>query len=549
MAQILPATLPRDTPKSERIVHEAARRLPDEWQVYHGRRIVITAGPNRQPFEGEVDFFFLHPSWGLMVMEVKGGSAITLREGTWRSTSHDDGKENKIKDPGKQASRVAHKVGEALNADPLFGRNDWRVSFSWCVCFPGMTLPQGAKLPPGLPDERVLLSGDLENLEQSLIRAFKSDQRRPVEELSRQLMKAIHARLLPSLDLVESLPSAIDRQNRVFLRLTEEQGQILRSLEGIPRLRIAGAAGTGKTLLAVEKARRLAEEGARVLLLVFNEPLAKSLRKGRGRYAVHHFHGLVADYVKAAGMTPLKPPDEPEAQSRFWDDEAPELLLEALERVDGARYDAVVIDEGQDFLGNWWEVIEELLTEPHTGTLYVFLDDRQNLYGGTPPEHLALHPIALTRNCRNTRRIAEYAGQCIDAELEVWSEAPEGSEVVVRDCKTPDEEQAAIERLLTRLVCEQQLRTEQVVVLSARSRSRSCLAGVDRLGDFALVGLDQTPGKREVRFDSLYRFKGLEADCVILCDVPRGRSSRPALPLYVGASRARHELYVIRISQ
>jgi hypothetical protein len=486
----------------------------------------------------------VHPTWGLLVVEVKGGRKISYRGGKWSSTSH-DGRENAIKDPGVQASRVAHHLGAFLNADPAFQRNAWRVRFAWCVCFPGHDLPSSAPLPPSLPRQLILTRADLRSLESSLERVFRSQAPTGCEVLDKAFVRAIHQRLLPSLDLVRPLSAVLSRQQETLVRLTAEQSQALHALEGISRLRISGPAGSGKTMLAMEKARRLAAAGARVALLCFNERLARFLRENAQGITVRNFHGLVSDYVKSAGMPDLQPPSDPERLRQFWDVDAVELLLEALEQSPDARFDAVVVDEGQDFRADWWVAIEELLYEPNRGTLYVFYDDRQNLFDGGPPQHLP--PFALRRNCRNTKQIARFVGRCIDEDIPVWDEAPEGAEVEVFECGSADAARRRVAGILTSLVSEQGLGTEQIVILSTRNRARSWLSDAGQLGGFSLVDLDAKPAEQQVRFDSLHRFKGL-ADCVILSDVAHRHDQAEALQVYVGASRARHLLYVLRSS-
>ena len=65
---------------------------------------------------------------------------------------------------------------------------------------------------------------------------------------------------------------------------------------------VLGVAGSGKTLIAAEKARRLAAQGFDVLLTCFNRPLAEHLAGTIGRtpgVTVSTFHGLAAAHMQA----------------------------------------------------------------------------------------------------------------------------------------------------------------------------------------------------------------------------------------------------------
>ena len=131
-----------------------------------------------------------------------------------------------------------------------------------------------------------------------------------------------------------------------LLLLTEKQMQVLDGLRRNRRAVIYGGAGTGKTVLAAERTRRLTGEGFRVLLSCFNRPLADHLRAGFGGVdgvTVHGFHSLCRWQIGHAGMAF---PDEPD--SDWWEHEAPERLVEAAYNT-GFEVDALVVDEGQDF--------------------------------------------------------------------------------------------------------------------------------------------------------------------------------------------------------
>lgn len=58
-----------------------------------------------------------------------------------------------------------------------------------------------------------------------------------------------------------------------------------------------------------------------------------------------------------------------------------EQLITAVDLL-GPLYDAIVVDEAQDFLENWWLPLQLLLSDPDNGILYLFYDDNQNIYGG-----------------------------------------------------------------------------------------------------------------------------------------------------------------------
>src|SRR5207248_676238 len=122
---------------------------------------------------------------------------------------------------------------------------------------------------------------------------------------------------------------------------------------------------------AAEKAKRLANLGQRVLFLCYNRPLAEFVAQTADGYKVKNFHTLCRELAVAAGLK-FSPPRENEDSQEFWDTKAPELLIEALKTYPDERYDAVVVDEGQDFREYWWIAVEKLLKDQKRGQLWVF---------------------------------------------------------------------------------------------------------------------------------------------------------------------------------
>jgi hypothetical protein len=545
MARMVPSQPDADAPGSEKRVFDCFRDgLPPEWVVLHSRRFVLPGGRGAPAEEGEIDFLVLDPARGLLALEVKGGE-VACEGGRWTST--ENGRVHPIKDPGRQASAGIHALDRWLQRqDKLMSRLPGgmrRIPFGFGVVLP-RTFVRG-DLGPDLPRKLVLDERDLAVSRESLDRVFEA-QGLAGPALSPSAVTAFLEVLAPTVRLVRSLSAQLEEERAALVRLTEEQVRVLNSLERTRRVAIEGAAGTGKTVIAAEKARRLAEQGKRVLLLCFNRPLADHLSRHADGYDVNNFHGLCHDLAQQAKV-PFSIPTDPKAQQKFWETEAPERLLDALAVLPDARWDALVVDEGQDFRAHWWPVLEEALQDPGKGTLYVFHDPNQDLYGGGPPEDLRALRFGLVVNCRNTANIARWCAEQIDIDPELRPEAPEGIAVEEIECASDKEMVEAVRRTLHRLLIEERVPSENVVVLTTRNPQRSCLAKHRQLGPATLVppGPDARKGG-QVLFTSLLRFKGLEADFVVLCDVAKGEAMSTGKHLYVGGSRARHGLAVIQ---
>lgn len=530
---MLPSRPDADTPDSERKVFTALERhLPRDWIVFHSRRIVLPRHDGTPGAECELDFLVIDPARGILGLEAKGGSNIGRDEEGWYSGSNP---RHRIKSPGVQAQRAMHTLQDYLRTRGLFV-----PSFGWGVVFPDAESPE--MLGPELPRRLVIDGSSLQWADKAVNAVFEAalGAGTPLSSVAvTQLIKL----LAPRVSLAPSLSATVTEEGAALVRLTEEQFNILEMLANFPRVGVSGGAGTGKTLVAMERARRLAAEGRRVLLLCYNRGLAAYLKTLAHGFTVSTFHSLCDSSAKLAGLPWPSVPTGPDAQP-FWRDEAPDFLLQALDRLPDERFDAVIVDEAQDFHEYWWIAVEKLLRRPKDDVLWVFFDPQQNIYGGSEWEALGLQTAPLSYNCRNTQRIARYAYGLVDAEPKLRPGTPDGVEVSIEQCDGEREMLDAVRRALHRIVVEGRLPADRVVVLSPRSVRTSAVWRTEKFGNLRLVEYPAAAAPGQVQFATLQGFKGLEADAIVLCETRKGDPYSSAQHLYVAASRARHVLAV-----
>jgi superfamily I DNA/RNA helicase len=331
---------------------------------------------------------------------------------------------------------------------------------------------------------------------------------------------------------------------RAIVRLTERQFRYLRFLGGHRRAAIAGCAGSGKTFLAVEKARSLAEdEGLTVLLTCYNRALADHLGNTLGYrdvFDVFNFHQLCFHWAREAGQ-PMIYQDNP--SDEYFINVLPNALLEAVDEL-GSPYDAIIVDEGQDFRAEWWEALPWLLRDPAGGILYVFYDDNQRVYRDRSPIPVKTSPYVLKENCRNTERIFDVVNHFYQGEEPPVVLGPEGLPVEVIEYTGEREGLNRVRQTLHRLLNENGFELDEIAVLTARGARSSNVLG-ERLGNVQLT--DQLPlGPGEVLATTVRRFKGLDQPAIILCEVDRTLEPNDVETLmYVGASRAKAYLVIL----
>ena len=556
---MIPSRPDRDCASSEaRVFESLAAALPASYTVLHGRKFVLPA-TKRAPIQTcEIDFLVMDPARGLLALEVKGGGVQRESDDLWYSI---DGRGNahQIQNPQKQVTKNVYAIREWLRNVPPFDRAFLPVG--WGVVFPDITIK--SDLASDLPRAIVVDQSDLTQIAASIDRLFDANSlaasAAPVLDSARQ--KLLLEVLSPSLRVVPLLSDRIDGAEEQLVRMTEEQNDIFEFLGDESRLKVKGTAGSGKTLVALERARREAAAGKRVLFLCFNSLLAQWLRNASSiaaggtpqpahakfaNPAILTFHDLAKKLVKQAGMA-FSVPAAPEAKQEFWATVAPDLLSKAAEKLDSVRWDSIVVDEGQDFRALWWLAIEKLLAETDARTadsssLWVFYDPHQDIFGADGLDSLQLREAKLAKNCRNSVRIAEHAFAEIGEKPKLYGNAPAGVPVETIVCRDESEMKDALRRSLHRLVNEEKLNAAQIVVLTPRAAEKTILKNLT-VGNFQLVDWPAA-NRNGVGYCSLQRFKGLESDAIILCEVDRARSNATSKHLYVAKTRAKHVLVV-----
>ena len=539
MARMFPERLPHDVQsEAERRVFDAFRdQFSVDWVVFSGVRWLAST-PSSRSSDGEADFIVVHPRYGVLVLEVKGGGiAFDAGKGEYTSTDN-TGRTHKIKDPFKQASRSQYALLDKLHQAPLTSRFQYKVEHA--VILPDIFVDGALALDA--PREIIIDAARMANLKQAVIDAFRyyTKDRQSVPEIA---IEALVELLGNSWQIDTTIGTSIAEQEHVIRLLTEEQFRVLDVLRSQRRALISGCAGSGKTMLAIEKAKRLAHEGQRVLLTCFNQNLANWLAGAVDdeRITACTFLSLCAKLAGEAGFTIQKGPTETDQDffARF-----PEVLLQALEKLP-ERFDAIIVDEAQDFEEEWWVAIDALLADPQSGILYIFYDDNQRLYGRNAAFPVATAPFHLSRNCRNTKRIHEAVVMFYQSDVVPECLNADGRDPHLLTIDGP--ERAGIERFITELVKKEKVEPNQIAVLTRRSRERSHWKTPPHHRGVWASTWELADSADKVIVSTVHAFKGLERPVVIVCELKDVDLDEQKELLYVAFSRAREYLVVVNL--
>ena len=514
---------------AERRVWEVLRkRLPADAALLHSVPMIERAE------EHEADLVVGWPGVGVAVIEVKGGH-ISLDHGRWYQS--DRGGAHPIEDPVVQAQDCRHVLHRLL---VKYGSEAAAARFAHLVAFPFTSIGPGWSYA-GCPRAMIVAQGDLPAAAERI--------RTAIDRHGGGYAPLTGAGLESLLEVLEGqLPGQMSllswaEENEAYVdQLTRDQAKVMRILRFQRRLKVIGSAGTGKTWLALEHARLLAAGGQRVALVCYSRGLARFLQRMTAPWQSAHrpaYVGLFHALPLAWGADP--PPADPDsvASSIYYEERLPAQMGELAAYLDvEQKFDAIIVDEAQDFGAAWWPPTLACLRNQETGGLYAFLDEAQRVferYGEVP---IPLPPIVLDENIRNTKQIAQVFGSLGAGQARYRGK--DGPPVRFVQC-SPDEAVYEADSQVDRLLGEG-LQPGQIALLVTGKRhplQKEILDyhGWDGYWDSFFAGED-------VFYGHVLGFKGLERPVVILAVNGIRDQSRAREYLYVGLSRARSCLVV-----
>ena len=528
----------------ELLLYELLQQLPDDYYVFHSthwneqrRRNEYSARKYVQ--WGEADFTIFHPSYGFIVFEVKDGLISFSRERGWIQTNRSNGTDKTI-DPMDQAERSKYYFLDRIKA--RFGGQS-PYTFCSAVWFTaGDRANIEGNLPLNYKEEIVLWGNDLQSVaaaEMAIRRIYRFYDVRKVEPSEEMTSKVLDT-LTPEFGVVQTMRSRTLAVKALFRRMTTEQMYLLDYLEEQEEAAIHGVAGTGKTVLAVQKAKSLAQTD-RVLFLCFNRFLKTHLEEtcpDSTSISFFTLDGLVGAFTGAFSQSPDERTDAISEFLMDWDEyELP--------------FKHIVVDEGQDFADMHLQLLHDI-AQAHHGNFYVFYDRNQFVQGLRYPEWLDKMDcrLVLSRNCRNTKEIAITSTRPIGIdENRIRMRRESAVDGVIKPNLFFVEDKLTLKEYLGRLIRKYiaaGLAGTDIVVLSMKPEGKSILTE----GDFQLPGnciLTKIQNNNGILFTTVRKFKGLEAMAVICIDIDSEtfENDRNRNVFYVGTSRAMSYLDLI----
>ncbi|NMG45701.1 nuclease [Aromatoleum toluvorans] len=503
-----------------------AEGLPDDHAVYHG--IHWTRVNRDHALFGEIDFVVVGPSGRLLLIEQKSGFLDETADGLVKAYAK--AKKNVSVQMARSADHLRERLGVFLK-----GHKARIDALLYC---PDYTVRQPGSA--GIDPARIVDASRREHLVAIVQSLLRDDTR------DRVVLDNIARFLTDELELVPEVNAIVGQAEALYTRLAGGLAEWARRIEMEPfRLRVTGTAGSGKTQLAMAVFRDALAAGRRPLYVCYNRPLADHIAliaPPGGEVAT--YHQLCDRVLRAHGAVPdFRRPDAfAELEQRFG----------ALDAGEAWRFDELIVDEGQDFREDWRDALLRLL---RPGARAWWLEDPlQNLYERPPVALPGWVRLTSERNYRSPGDILSALNRMLPLARPLEAGSPlTGSDVEILTWADSAELIDATKRAMTRAI-GLGFRRDMIATITFRGREHSAFTPYDRLGAHRLKAFSGTydllgnPVYSDGDFliDSVYRFKGQAAPCVIFTEIDFAElDALTVRKLFVGATRASMKLILV----
>ena len=554
MARMIPAVVdPGHSPPGEVKVFELLEHdAPGDWTVLHS----LDIPRHIRQIEGELDFLIIVPERGVVCLEIKSHKRIRRdNDGIWQLGNDDP----TARSPFKQASEAMHSVRRRLSGHAGLSCIPFvsLVGFTHCI----FDVPGTEWEPWQVFDEislgsmgiSAVIERCLANYREKLSQVqtavwFDESAAEPTSMQCDQIVRALR----PSFERVRSPKARKAEAAGEIRRFTEEQFGALDAMEENSRLIFTGAAGTGKTFIAIEATRRSVLTGKTVLLCCFNRLLGDWLRTecaSLGPNAkVGTLHSIMLD------ITGNSPPIG--ASDGYWSRELPSaaahVLLEG-HKMSGT-FDALVIDEAQDICTpEYLDVLDLLLSGGlRTGACLAFGDFQfQNIFGdgvgsdgrGELRRRMDAAAYSLRTNCRNRPRIGSIASSAFGSSpYSKYLRPDDGVEVIVRSYDGPEEQSRELAKAIDAIRGEN-FQLGDIAILSQLAGEAACHSLSAPYSAWMATATSKPIAK--IRTSTVHAFKGMEAPAVVVTDVTKLADVRSRQLIYIAATRSTERLVIL----
>jgi hypothetical protein len=524
-----------------------------DWVVLHSLNIAH----HKTNIMGEIDFLVIIPKVGVLAIEIKANSYISIKNGKWYMGRTDQ--KGTVRSPFVQVNQSMFSLKDYIknNYNPLQSIPIFPLVIFTHTEFPFKSIEWNSSQYVACKEYRSRPISDLllkrfniikkEYLTKSSTKWLNLDEEKPNKKEVEKLIELLR----PSIESPCKSVSLKEEINSDLIRFTTEQFSALDMMEGNQRLIFNGAAGTGKTFIGIESAVRAAIQGKKVLFVCMNKLLSEMLSSSidNQNIKVTTLHALLRKFD----------PSTSEDTSKYWETDLPEICyLNMLEQLkDDDIYDLLIVDEAQDIIGNelWLDCLDLVLKDGLSNGKWHFFGDLsyQSIYNYNMSElellaniqkrNLNNSTVTLKKNCRNVEVSARLSMTLAHIQSPYKSYLRKSKPIIDSKMQIFVSEEDQVKKIiLTINKCLNAGFIESDIIILSKVAETKCIS-------FKYQDkLSAKPYKLDMkglRFTSIHKFKGLEAPIIILTDFDEIESDNSKKLLFTGASRATDSVHYL----
>ena len=528
MAKIYPSGLPGvDTYEIKSAELDTLRilqvELPKDYSVFHS--VHWSRAYEKNTEYGEIDFIVMNDTGKVLVIEQKNGMLGETPDGLVKSYGL------ARKNVKSQIQRNIDNIRDKFNKQQPGGEKLYIDYLIYCPDYKVININAA-----GIDRERVVDGNSKARFCDCIKRLLDVET-----DASSELIDELRGFFLSSLRIVPDVASYKSSQEKVYRHLLSGLSDIIDNLEFEPfRLRVTGTAGSGKTQLTLAFCDRMLAQGKKPLLLCYNRALADKLKEVVGTgVTVNTYHGFCREKAAEAGV----PIDFSNInKDGFWRDV--QYRLVDADSVDIPKYDCLIVDEGQDFENEWYDIIDMFLTED---AVRLWLEDPlQNLRDTDTIKLPGFVTYNETSNFRTPTSIAGFIRKSLGQEFRQRNMLP-GLGVQMFEYSKTDQLEGKLAHRIIELV-KAGFKPSDIAIISCRGMGSTALRETDRIGKHFIRRFtgkydereNQIYTEGELVFDTIFRYKGQQAPVIILTDLDESLvvNERSRKILYCAMTRA-----------
>jgi len=543
----------------------------DDWVVLHSLNIP----KHIKRYYGEIDFLILVPGLGIFCLEVKSGQLKRNDDGIYTSSDRFGRSFKYSESPIVQVKNNMYSLMDGVKRKFGWSSRENNLLFCYGVVFTHISYKDD-----DIEIEKPLI---YDNYDIKI-------RKKPIQEYLAQVSEYTSKKLYDTYKKKKIVPDKKDIENlSKFLRgkfefnisekerfenteveiekFTEEQYRCLDGLEGNPRLLINGPVGTGKTILAIESARRCLYNNERVLILCFNKLLGYKINQQLSKFSADYdfYAGSFNEYLETLVIDhgELKKSNDID---EYYYNVLPEEAIKVAGDGKFRKFDKIIIDGAQDifFREKYMKVIDSLVYNGiKNGKLELYSDfTKYNFFGEIIDKEKVIEILGgrdnlttynLTVNCRNSRSISGEISKLFNFKKpETMSDNLDDSPVEYKYYKGKQDGVKLLEDILINFY-KQAIPLQNITILSAyqspHKLQNSLIYSIDK-NKFNITDLSKNDTlffeKHDITFCSIYKFKGMENSYIIIIDIDSNiDNDRFEDLLYNGMSRAKVNLKLL----